>query len=51
MQDHQESKVFILYFFCLVSAFNFVIQQIAGDRGDSIIGPKGDRGAPGLPGK
>lgn len=24
---------------------------IVGDRGDSIIGPKGDRGAPGLPGR
>lgn len=31
--------------------FNFKILFFQGERGDSIAGPKGDRGAPGLPGR
>ena len=29
----------------------FELLFVKGERGESIIGPKGDRGAPGLPGR
>jgi hypothetical protein len=44
-----KGKVFVLIRMHFFS--NFKLLSGTGERGDSIVGPKGDRGAPGLPGR